>query len=291
MQETVYDAAVIGGGIAGYEAVLTLKNFKRSVLWLGVKKFGEKLENAEWVRNFPSFSGTGAEFAALLTAQVEREGIALTEARIDGVYAMGEKFLLTAGKQTFAARTVVLATGVETAGSMKGEREFFGRGVSYCAVCDGALYKGKTIAAVCTAPQFEEEVEYLAGFAEKVYAFCTYQGAHFKATNIEVFTETPQALEGGMRVEKIVVKGGEYAVDGVFFLKRSTPPAALVGGLETTEDGHAKISRDGSTNIKGLFAAGDITGRPYQFAKAAGEGCVAAYSVHAYLNKLPHSQK
>lgn len=279
--QTIYDVIVVGGGIAGYSAALTLHSLKRKTLWLGADLLGEKLRAAEYVRNYPAMLGNGALFAARIEEQMKHEGISLTRARVDGVYA-GEPFTLTAGEQVFSARAVILATGVETAGAVKGEESFLGRGVSYCAVCDGALYRGKTIAAVLSDRKFAEEAEYLAGFAREVHAFCLYPGASFHAANIVVHYEKPRAVEGGLRVEKLLLKGGELPVDGVFFLKNATPPAALVGGLEA-EGGAVKVGRDMSTNLRGLFAAGDVTGRPYQYAKAAGEGLVAAYSAHAFL--------
>lgn len=279
--QTIYDVIVVGGGIAGYSAALTLHSLKRNTLWLGADLLGEKLRAAEYVRNYPAMLGNGALFAARIEEQMKHEGISLTRARVDGIYA-GEPFTLTAGEQVFSARAVILATGVETAGAVKGEESFLGRGVSYCAVCDGALYRDKTIAAVLSDRKFAEEAEYLAGFAREVHAFCLYPGASFHAANIVVHYEKPRAVEGGLRVEKLLLKGGELPVDGVFFLKNAAPPAALVGGLEA-EGGAVKVGRDMSTNLRGLFAAGDVTGRPYQYAKAAGEGLVAAYSAHAFL--------
>lgn len=280
MQKT-YDVIVIGGGIAGYSAALTLNSLRRSYLWLGTERFGRKLLSAEYVRNYPAVTGNGAAFARLLEAQCAREGIVFTPARVNGVYA-GDPFTVTAGEQVYSGRAVILATGVESAGSLKGEEAFLGRGVSYCAVCDGALYRNKTIAAIVVGEEFAQEAEYLAGFAANVYAFCSYPNARFSASNIRVFSQRPLAVEGGMHVERLVTSAGPLAVDGVFLLKSSAPPAALCGGLET-ENGAVRTARDGSTNLAGLFAAGDVTGRPYQYVKAAGEGCTAAYAAHAYL--------
>ncbi len=282
MQQIIYDAAVVGGGIAGYTAALTLHNFHLNALWLGQPGFGEKLAAAEHVRNFPSYSGDGKGLAALLSAQSAREGIVLTPARIDAVYRLEEHFVLSENQTMYAARAVILATGVESGGSMTGEREFFGRGVSYCAVCDGALYRGRRIAVVISSAEFAEEVEFLAGYAAEVYAFCLYRDPAFRAPNIRIMQGMPRAVEGGMRVERLRLNEGELLVDGVFFLKHSSPPAALVGGLET-EGAHVRVDRAMRTNIRGLFAAGDVTGRPYQYIKAAGEGLVAAFSARDYL--------
>ncbi len=281
--DRVYEIAVVGGGIAGYTAALTAKNLGLDYLWIAPEAFGEKTRAAEYVRNFPAFSGNGAAFSSALEAQRVREGVALTRARADGVFAQGGGYLITAGKEMFSARTVVLATGVDLKGDIKGEREFFGRGVSYCAVCDGALYRNRTVAAVLFSPRYKEEAEYLASLAETVHCFCLYKEPHFKAKNIVVHMGAPEEISGGARVEQIVKNNKTLSVSGVFFLKDSTPARALCGGLET-DGAHIVTKKDGSTNLAGLFAAGDVTGAPYQYAKAAGEGLVAAYSARRYLS-------
>lgn len=281
--EESYQIAVIGGGVAGQAAALTAKSLRLSLLWLG-EGYG-KADRAEYVRNYPAFSGNGAAFTDALDKQRVKEGLALTPARADGIFKSSEGFLITAGKQTFQAQTVVLATGVEASGVIAGEREFLGRGVSYCAVCDGALYRGKNIAVVLGDRKFTEEAEYLAGFASNVYCVCRGFQGRFHAKNITVAESTPLEVLGKERVSGLRLSEGELAVEGVFFLKNSAPPEALVGGLKT-EGAHVVTARDGSTNLKGLFAAGDITGTPYQYAKAAGEGVVAVYSARAYLNEL-----
>lgn len=279
--QNVYDVIIVGGGIAGYSAALTLQSLRRKFLWMGTELLGSKLRSAEYVRNYPALLGDGALFAARIEEQMAREGVVFTKKRADGIYA-GEPFTVLAGEESFFSRAVILATGVSSAGTIGGEEEFLGRGVSYCAVCDGALYRGKTVAAVLARPVYAEEAEYLAGFAAQVHAFCFYPDPVFHAENIVAHTQMPRAVEGGMRVERLVLADGSLPVDGVFLLRDAAPPAALVGGLRT--EGNAVVTaRDCSTNLKGLFAAGDVTGRPYQYAKAAGEGQVAAYSAHAFL--------
>ncbi len=281
MENRIYDAAIVGGGIAGYTAALALKNFKTDFLWAGTVPFGEKLRKAERVKNFPSFTGSGAELAELLERQRSAEEIPFLKAKIDGIYA-GENFLLTSGKDTFTARSVILATGVETSAA-KGARGYLGRGVSYCAVCDGSLYRGKTVVCELSSAAYEEEAEYLAGIARRVYALCRYRGAKFRAENIVAEEGEIAEIVGSDRVGGVLTKDGKtIEADGVFFLKDSAPPDVLVGGL-AAEGGHVKVDRNMSTAIKGLFAAGDVTGRPYQYIKAAGEGLVAAYAVHEYI--------
>ena len=278
------DCAVVGSGLAGISAALTLKANGKSFVLFGSKNLSVKIEKAEKINNYAGlFLVTGKEFCSALKDQLERENIPVKDDRVTGVYAMNDSFtLLTESGESVQSRTVILAVGVESAGKIKGEETFTGRGVSYCATCDGALYKGKTIAVVCTSKRFEGEAEYLANVAKSVYYIPVYKNPTLIKDNVQTLQKFPVEIAGGLKVDKLVFKDGELAVDGVFMLKESAPPATLCGGLQT-ENGHVVVGRDASTNIRGLFAAGDCTGRPYQYAKAAGEGNVAAHSVVEYL--------
>lgn len=278
---TQVPVAVVGGGIAGYSAALTLKNLNVPHVWLGTNAFGEKLPAAEWVRNYPAFSGNGAEFLQRLSEQAESEGVVLTQARIDGIYA-GDGFLLAQNGETVTAKAVILATGVELKASVAGERGFFGRGVSYCAVCDGGLYRGKDVAVFLYSDRFAEETEYLAGIASSVSVFCIGCKPQFHSDRIRVIEGKPTEIVGDDRVRAVRYTGGEIGTSAVFCLKNSTPPSVLVGGL-ATENGFVVTDRNMETNLSGLFAAGDVTGTPFQFAKAVGEGLIAAYSASKYI--------
>lgn len=282
--EHIYDVAVIGGGIAGYSAALSSKSLGLDCLWLGETAFGDKVKKSEYVRNYPSFSGNGAQFFEALMLQKEREGVLLTAGRADGVFRMGNGWSISATPEMYFTRAVVLCTGVDLKGKLKGESDFTGRGVSYCAVCDGALYRGKTIAAVVNSPAFIGEAEYLADFAETVYAFLMFD-ASFEHKNIHICREIPRSVEGNGRVERLITDKGSHDVSGVFLLRSAVPPETLVGGLKI-DGAHVVVGRDLATNLKGLFAAGDVTGLPYQYAKAAGEGLVAAHSVKRYLSEI-----
>lgn len=282
MEEKLYDIAIIGGGIAGFSAALTVRSMKRDFLWIGSSLFGEKLKKSEHMTNYPAFSGDGAAFIDALERQRRLEDIPFTKAHVDAVYAAGEEFLLSASCGTLRSRTVILCTGVDFGSAIKGEKEYLGRGVSYCAMCDGALYRGKKIAVVAASEEFAGEVELLAGFADMVYAFCLYEGAQFSHGNIVCMDGKPLSVEGEGHVERLVTTNGTIGLDGVFLLREAISPGALVRGLKT--DGpHVAVQRDLSASIKGLFAAGDVTGLPYQCAKAAGEGLCAAYGAVKYL--------
>jgi thioredoxin reductase (NADPH) len=154
--------------------------------------------------------------------------------------------------------------------------------VSYCATCDGFLYKDKTIGVLCTSKEMEHEIEYLASLAKKVYLVALYKDVGITAENVELVQGMPLSIDGVKRVEKWTFKDKEIPLDGIFMLKNAVTPSVLVGGLKT-ENGQIVVDRMCATNLKGCFAAGDCTGRPYQYAKAVGEGNVAAHSVNAYL--------
>ncbi|MBQ2740483.1 MAG: NAD(P)/FAD-dependent oxidoreductase [Clostridia bacterium] len=281
------DCIIIGSGPAGISAALTLKANGKSFILLGKKSLSAKIEKAELISNYPGlYAITGQDFCAALQDQLAREEIEVVEQKATGVYAMKDKFFVTAeGDNTYESRTVILASGVETVKAIEGEEAFLGRGVSYCATCDGMLYKDKTIAVFCTTKALEHEVEYLASLAKKVYLLPLYKGVEVEGENIEKIVKMPEKVEGGLRAERLTLKGGQtLEVDGIFMLKDSVSPSALVGGL-AVENGHVVVDRGCKTNLSGLFAAGDCTGRPYQYAKAAGEGNVAAHAAIEYLAK------
>lgn len=280
----MWDCIIIGTGVAGVSAALTLKADGRNFLLLGSPALSGKIARAERILNYPGLSAvSGKAFVSALSAQLAEMEIPVTDERVTGVYAMSGLFtVLTESGKTFEGKTVILATGVEAVKPVPGETEFVGRGVSYCATCDGFLYKGKTIAVVCTSKRFEHEAEYLYELAGKVYFVPLYKDPADLGEKSEKIVKKPLRIEGGTRVEKLVFDDRELSVDGVFMLKESVSPAVLVGGL-ATKDGQVEVNRDMSTNLRGLYAAGDCTGRPYQYAKAAGEGNVAAHSVYDFL--------
>ena len=284
------DCIIVGSGLAGISAALTLQANGKTFELFGSSELSSKIYRAEKIHNYPGLSDiSGEAFCNALKAQLAEAKISINTQKVAGVYALKDKFtVMTQEGNTFEGKTVILALGVETIKPIQGETEFLGRGVSYCATCDGFLYKGKTIAVVCTSKALEHEIAHLAGFAEKVYLIPMYKGESFQAPNVEKIMKMPVKIDGERKANKLVFAAPpsenipqELPVDGVFMLKESISPAALVAGLET-KDGHVVVDRGMNTNLKGFFAAGDCTGRPYQYTKAAGEGNVAAYSVTAY---------
>ena len=281
----MYDLAIIGGGPAGVSAAINAKILGKSFIWFGSMDGSQKVKKAELIRNYPGLPEiSGEELSWALKNHADSMGLERVEEVVTGVFDTGGKFSLLAGNKDYEARAVILCTGVETVKPIAGEEEFLGRGVSYCATCDGMLYKGKKIAVLCYDKRFEHEVEFLCSLAHIAVVMPLYKDYDINADNAEIIIKQPLKIEGDMRVRKLVFKDGEREVDGVFILKGAISPSTLVHGLKV-EGGHIVVGRDMSTNIPGLFAAGDTTGRPYQYAKAVGEGNIAVHSAIEYLAK------
>lgn len=281
----MYDAAIIGSGPAGISAALNLKLHDKNIIWFGSRELSAKVEKSELIANYPGVSMvSGKALNQAFLAQVDAAGLTIEEKVVTNITPMGSYYMILGGNEIFEAKTVLLATGAVSGKGLPGEENLLGRGVSYCATCDGFFYRGKTIAVFCSAKRFEYEAQYLANIARKVYVFAPYEGCEIHADNV-VFPEKPmRQVLGQERVEGIrLTDGSEIAVDGVFFLRSAVAPAKLLEGLEM-EGVHIKVDRQMATSKPGCFAAGDCTGRPYQIATAVGQGNAAAHSILEYLN-------
>lgn len=279
------DAAIIGTGPAGLSAALNLKLHGKEFVWFGGKELSGKVERSEKIANYPGFGMiTGGDLNACFQEQMEEMGLEAVDKRVTNILPGGGGYSLLADNQVYQARCLLLAVGAVAAQGIPGEQELLGRGVSYCATCDGFLYKGKTIAVLCASQRYEHEVEYLAQLAERVLLFPSYPGCQIDLPNIEKLPRPIKQVLGEQRVSGIVLgDGSELAVDGLFCLRDAVAPATLLPGL-AMDGPHIVVDREMRTNLPGCFAAGDCTGRPYQIAKAVGEGNVAAHSMIEYLS-------
>ncbi len=282
-----YDVCIIGTGPAGLSAAINFKLHNKSVIWFGSKDMSLKVEKSEKIANYPGIPYvSGKDLNEKFRSQAEEMGLEITDKLVTNVSPMGNSIMVLADNEVYEARALLLATGAITAKPLPGEEEYLGRGVSYCATCDGFLYKGKTIAVHCGSEKYEHEVEYLAEIADKVYLSMGYKGDGPKLSNVEKLDTPIGKVSGEMKVSSVeTVKGDVREVDGVFILRNAVAPTMLLGGLEL--DGpHIVVDREMKTNVKGCYAAGDCTGRPYQITKAVGEGNVAAHSIIEYLSEL-----
>ncbi len=281
----MFDTAIIGSGPAGLSAALTLQARGKNFIWFGSRQLSQKIRTAEKIRNYPGLCGVSGEaMGEAFRAQAAEEGILITERTVTGVFANADHYAILCDQQVYRAYSVILATGVAAVKPIPGELELLGKGVSYCATCDGFLYQGKTIAVLCTTKDFEHEIEFLAGLAKKVYLIPRYKDVTVTGSNIEIVDAMPREIKGEKKAEIICFKDRKIPVDGIFMMKDAVSPGMLVKGI-AEENGHILVDRACATNLPGVFAAGDCTGRPYQYAKAVGEGNVAAHSAVEYLVK------
>ena len=281
-----YDIAVIGTGPAGVSAAITAVIRNKKVLLLGSRDLTEKLQKAHRIQNYPGFPAvSGAELAAAFRRHLDQMGIEITEKRVSAVYAMGDYFALQWDEEMLEASAVILATGVVPGKPLPGEEELLGRGVSYCATCDAPLYRGKRAAVIGYSPREEREAAFLSEICSEVLYFPVYQDEPSLPGGVRVIREKVTGIESAG--EGVVVKTAEngYPVDGAFVLREAVAPGQLVPGL-AVNGSHVAVNRGMEASIPGVFACGDITGTPYQYIKAAGEGNVAALSAVKYLDGL-----
>ena len=279
-----YDVAIVGSGPAAVSAALTLKLHDKSILWFGSRQLSPKVEKSERIANYPGVAMVaGPELNRLFREQVAQAGVEITERQVTAISANRRGFMLQGGDELYEARTVLLCTGAVNPAGFPGEAELLGRGVSYCATCDGFLYRGKTLAVYCGSKALEHEAAYLAELAAKVYLFTGYPDCGVARENVTVNPGRLKAVLGEGSVSGVqLADGATLDVDGVFVLRPAVAPGRLLKGLEI-DGADIVVNRKMETNKPGCYAAGDCTGRPYQLTKAVGEGNVAAHSILEYL--------
>lgn len=275
-----YDVAIIGTGPAGISAALNLKLHNKSIIWFGSSDLSMKVQKSEKIANYPGVPMVnGQKLNEIFKQQIEEAGLEIIDKMVTNIASTKNGFMILGGNDVYEADKVLLATGTVTAKSLPGEEELLGKGVSYCATCDGFLYKQKKIAVFCGAKRYEHEVEYLAELADKVYLYAAYPDCEIDLPNVERLSSPIKEIQGQQRVESInTVEGDSYEVEGVFILRTAVAPSSLIKKLEV-DGNHIAVNKKMETNIPGCYAAGDCTGRPYQIAKAVGEGNIAAHSM------------
>ncbi len=307
-----WDVIIVGAGSAGCAAAIYAVRSGLKTLVLDEKFAGGTIADAPVIANYPGFASiSGGELAQKIADHARSLGATIHD--VEAVTALtitGENKTVTTTGVTYSAKAVIIATGshYKEAGT-KGEKEFRGRGVSYCGVCDGPFFRGKKVLVVGGGNSACTTTLYLSGLAKEVVV--VHRRQMFRAEqslvndiatkpNVKVMWNTEvQEIKGDKQVKSVTLidnssgQTSELAVDAVFVQVGEAPNSqlAVAGGVQTDEYGYIKIDLHQRTNLEGVFAAGDVTNHPVkQVGTAVGQGITAALEAYAYVRR-PYYKK
>lgn len=301
----MYDSVIIGTGPGGYGAALYAARYKMNVLVIGAQE-GGMAATAHSVENYLGIEAlSGTEFMRRCRQQVEKLGAQVINQIVRGIQKIEEGFQVTLEDGAkYVGKTVILALGTEKRRlNIQGEKEFLGRGVSYCSTCDGFFFKDKVVSVIGGSDSAVTAALHLADVAKHVYLI--YRGAELRSEPIwqdeldrrgnitQILERNILEIKGDQKVEKVVLDQ-EYAgkkeidLDGVFIEIGSVPMVSLLGNLGVVLDdsNHIIVADDMKTNVPGVFGVGDITTASNKFKQiitAAAEGSIAATSAYKFI--------
>jgi len=279
----VYDVIVLGCGPAGLAAAVAARGRNKRVLVVGNRWEDSPLARAERVDNYLGLPGkTGAEMLAIFYDHAREMGVEFVTGKVIALMEW-EGFMLTVGDQIYQGSALVLAPGVVRQAKFPGEQEYLGRGVSYCATCDGMLYRGRDVVVVGRSKDAPHEANYLSGLGCRVAYVSSGKAEGLRNEIIQVQANRIE-VQGEGTVSGITADGVHIPCGGVFILREAVASTDLLPQLETRQ-GAVVVDRGMRTNLTGVFAAGDCTGTPLQVAKAVGEGHIAGLSAADYLDQ------
>lgn len=287
------DVLVIGCGPSGIQAAIHASRRKASVLVVG-KPSGSAIHGAELENYFGTGKVYGEDILSVGIAQAEETGAAFVQENVISATARGGSFMFTLDSGTeVIARSVVLAMGVARHNlGVPGEKELYGKGVSYCAICDCNFYKGRKVVIVGNESEAAVSAELMTKYASETSWVVWEDGVNQKlvdaalSAGVTIYRSKPERIDGDGKVETLTLADGTVlGVDGVFIElgAKSAADIAMDLGVMPEMDDSIKVGRDCSTEVPGVFACGDLVGKPYQVAKAVGEGCVAGTSAAVFV--------
>jgi len=301
----MYNVVIIGSGCAGLTAAIYAARANLSPLVIDGHEQGGQLSLTTHVENFPGFPDgiMGPELIENMRKQAQRFGAQFKAGAVSEVDLTQRPFKITAGKETYETRTVIVAAGASAKMlGLEGERELIGRGLSTCATCDGYFFRGKPIAVVGGGDSAMEEANFLTRYASKVYL--VHRRNQFRASKIMIDrAKANEKIEfvTPFVVEKIHAPKGhveaafvrnvetqelrELTLDGVFVAIGHLPNSTVFKGkLEMDTDGYLLAKHGSFTSVPGVFVAGDVQDHRYrQAVTAAGSGCMAALDAEKFL--------
>lgn len=302
-----YDVLIIGGGGAGLTAAIYTSRANLKTLLLEKLTPGGQIALTDMVENYPGFPDgvTGTEISMRMEEQAKRYGTEVQYEEVESIAKNGSGFKVKTPKSTYDARAVIVASGASfrTLGA-PGERELTGRGVSYCATCDGAFFKGKEIVVVGGGDSAMQEGLFLTRFVTKLSV--VHRRDKLRASPILqdraksnpkfnfIWDSAVTRINGDKKVERVRIKNlksGEerdFKTDGVFiFIGHDPATKFLQGFVALDEKGYVKTNEQLETSVPGVFAAGEVrAGGVKQLVSACGEGCAAALSAQEYVEEL-----
>lgn len=280
----VYDSIIVGTGVASLEASIILKIRNKNFLIIGPKELSTKIDKSPIIDNYLGLPHIrGNDLKENFRKHIDDLGITITDEIVKTIYA-SDTFSVMTNKNTYEAKSIILGVGLPMNKSFNNEDKFVGMGISYCATCDAMFYKNKNVAVIGYNEESIEEANFLSEVVNKVYFIpytTSYEGLN---SNIEVINKKVVSFEGKMKLDKIILEDQELSVDGAFVIRDFVACDSLIPGIAMDKN-HILVDSNQKTNLEGVYACGDVTGKPYQYMKACGEGLKAAFSVIEYLNK------
>lgn len=295
----MYDIIIIGAGPAGLTASIYARRAGKRVSVLEAKTYGGQIINSMDIENYPTYEHiTGFDFATNLYNQAKNIGV---EIIFERVISINDKKEVITNKKKYQAKSIIIATGLDNKKlNLPNEDKLIGKGISYCATCDGAFYKGKDVAVVGGGNTALEEALYLTNLAHKVYII--HRRDQFRAEDylqnqiiqkknvVYLLNSKIENLIGNEKLEKIIVsdKDGnqkEITIEALFVAIGKKPNDAENIFIKKDELGYIIAQEDCHTNIEGIYVAGDVrTKEVRQLVTATSDGAIAALEAVKYLN-------
>lgn len=284
LKRKVYDLVIVGAGPAGVSAAINAAARKKETLLLDPEEPMSKIRKAKVVPNYPGFpSIKGNELADAFLSHLEETKVEIKKAKVLQISG-GKRFTVYTEKESFEANAVILALGVVSEKKIAGEEELVGEGVSYCVTCDGLVYQGERVAVIADSKEGEDEARALAEEYQCKVIYLPQYSMSGELQSVEVISAQPTALKPKGDFVEIEMGQKKIQVKGVFIIRKNLSPTTIIQRLKM-KNNFIFVNDQMATSIKGVFAAGDCTGAPFQIAKAVGQGQVAALSAVRHLSK------